>query len=119
MDCWNILGISPDADMGAIKRAYAAKLKRSRPEDDAEAFNELRCAYEQAVEQTQLAQANSDSVLKDDIETGGQELVSRFAAVEIEALQRWVCWYFWCLQAGYVFSYLARGRLQESDSPSA
>ncbi|UZE31506.1 J domain-containing protein [Pseudomonas asplenii] len=50
MSCWETLGLPVDADARSIKRHYAALLKRTRPDDDAEAFQRLRGAYEQALE---------------------------------------------------------------------
>lgn len=43
---WALLGISPTTELGAIKKAYALKLKVTRPDDDAEAYQALRGAYE-------------------------------------------------------------------------
>lgn len=51
MDCWEFLELSPDSDERAIKRRYAQLLKRYRPDDDAEAFQNLREAYDQALQQ--------------------------------------------------------------------
>lgn len=46
---WSILGIEgPTEDLRAIKRAYAKKLKITRPDDDPEAFMALRQALERA-----------------------------------------------------------------------
>ena len=46
---WDILGTEPTGDERAIKRVYAKRLKVTRPEDDPQAFQELRDAYEYAL----------------------------------------------------------------------
>ena len=43
---WQQLGIEPTTNLAAIKKAYALKLKTTRPDDDAEAYQALRGAYE-------------------------------------------------------------------------
>lgn len=48
MEPWDTLGIEPTNDIRAIKKAYSAKLKTARPDDDAAAYQALREAYEAA-----------------------------------------------------------------------
>jgi len=43
---WALLGIEPTTDLVAIKKAYAARLKVTRPDDDAQAYQALRDAYD-------------------------------------------------------------------------
>ena len=55
MNVWSILGIKATTDEREIKRAYAAKLKLTRPEDDQQAFQELRDGYEAALKLARFA----------------------------------------------------------------
>ncbi|MFI4945749.1 MAG: hypothetical protein ACHP85_20925, partial [Burkholderiales bacterium] len=48
-DPWSELGLAPTRDVHQIKKAYAVRLKRVHPEDDAEGFQRLREAYEAAL----------------------------------------------------------------------
>ncbi|WP_426087731.1 hypothetical protein [Janthinobacterium sp. PSPC1-1] len=51
---WTILGTEPTGDERTLKRAYAKRLKVTRPEDDPAAFQELREAYEYALRHAHL-----------------------------------------------------------------
>ena len=46
---WAELGIEPTRDAAAIRRAYAARLKTIRPDEDPQGFARLRQAYERAL----------------------------------------------------------------------
>lgn len=45
---WHILGIEPTQDQREIKKAYARRLKVTRPEEDPQGFQRLRDAFEEA-----------------------------------------------------------------------
>lgn len=66
---WTTLGIEPTNDIRAIKKAYSIKLKTTRPDDDAAAYQQLREAYEAA---QQLAQF----MLSEELEEAGEESAS-------------------------------------------
>ena len=49
MSIWNELGVEPTRERRAIKRAYAARLELTSADDQPEAFQALRHAYERAL----------------------------------------------------------------------
>lgn len=51
------LGLSGTPTVREVKRAYARLLKETRPEDDPQAFQDLRTAYEAALQWAQWAEA--------------------------------------------------------------
>ncbi|SED10716.1 Sel1 repeat-containing protein [Rhizobiales bacterium GAS188] len=52
---WEALGIARTSDRGAIRRAYASRLKQTRPDEDTEGFVRLRAAYEAAMARASAA----------------------------------------------------------------
>lgn len=48
MSIWSTLGLEPTTDLIAVKRAYAARLKVTRPDEDPRGYQILREAYEAA-----------------------------------------------------------------------
>lgn len=77
---WNILGLNgPTDDLREIKKAYAKKLKTTRPDDDPAAFMALREALEKAQGHAYYQhhiQAHSQSKDSDeDVETDTSELI--------------------------------------------
>lgn len=70
MNIWDVLGLPPDSDRDAIRRAYARLLKQTNPEDDPAGFMRLREAYEQAL---RWARYRADSAQADEEESEGDE----------------------------------------------
>lgn len=61
-DCFDLLELPRDADARAIKRAYAAKLKTTRPDEDPKGFQSLNDAYRQALAHANAARSQGDDV---------------------------------------------------------
>lgn len=49
MNCWAVLGLVPVRDTAAIKKAYAARLRITRPDQDAAGYQQLREAFDAAM----------------------------------------------------------------------
>lgn len=52
-DHWERLGLEPTGDALVIKKAYAGLLKKNRPDEQPEAYQELRQAYEWALSEAE------------------------------------------------------------------
>ncbi|EIF35319.1 DnaJ-class molecular chaperone with C-terminal Zn finger domain [Burkholderia sp. Ch1-1] len=79
---WDVLGIESDADERAVRRAYARLLKQQRPDEDAEAFQRLRYAYESALQMVGSGAAKGSDTAPGEANAEGAE-----AAVLIEPTQ--------------------------------
>ncbi|MEW5849798.1 MAG: hypothetical protein AB2A00_13350 [Myxococcota bacterium] len=69
---WSELGLEPTGDKVRIKKAYAAVLKHTRPDDDAAAYQKLRSAYDAALEEARwrtVAEAPAASTAEEQEET--------------------------------------------------
>jgi curved DNA-binding protein CbpA len=53
-EVWAILGIAPTRDPALIRKAYAAQLKQSHPEENPSGFQRLRAAYETALRMAKI-----------------------------------------------------------------
>jgi len=82
---WDELGIAPCEDPKAIRRAYAAQLKRLDPDRDPDAFARLRQAYERALDASRHggdapAFARQDASPTSDAGSAASELATRASA---------------------------------------
>jgi len=69
-DDWERLGLGPTRDLTAIKKAYALRLRHTRPDDDAQAYQALRESYERAQHWARYApdDGDEDDAVEDAVE---------------------------------------------------
>lgn len=79
---WALLGIAPTTELSAIKKAYALKLKSTRPDDDTEAYQALRGAYERAQQSLKL-QGSQQPETDELAEPAGHEPLSADVAARV------------------------------------
>lgn len=86
MSVWETLAIEPTNDLRTIKRAYAAKLKVTRPEDDAHMYQELREAFDAAKRLAKEYNYSEDQAEQSDelVVTGEELSVSNDQEAELE-----------------------------------
>lgn len=68
-----LLGIGDDADERAIKRAYAARLRTTRPDEDPEGFQRLNEAYQTALAMLRHRLAQEQFAAEENTTDSGQE----------------------------------------------
>lgn len=66
MNFWKFLEMDPTNDKLAVKKAYARLLRKYHPEDDAEGFQQLRRAYDMAIEQVEFQEWQGKSEKESD-----------------------------------------------------
>ncbi len=71
---WDTLDISQDADVRSVKRAYAAKLKTIRQDEDPKGFMELRAAYDAARAQISYHELQANDVINEVVNEGAIEI---------------------------------------------
>jgi hypothetical protein len=86
MNHWQLLSLEPDADERGIKRAYARLLKTHRPDENPEAFQRLREAYEAALAETRWRVEADDEVVYVTSSVSTPSLASEEAA-QVSALE--------------------------------
>lgn len=87
MNCWEILGIEPTVEIKTIKKAYAVKLRIHHPEDDPEGFNQLRVAYEEALNEAKVLKVVSVPVANTVIDPTDTKKQQSQAVVELPILE--------------------------------
>lgn len=75
MNGWEFLGLRPDADARAIKRAYASQLRSVRPDVDPKGFQQLHDAYQWALEQARQRDSELGTALAES-DTGSATIVA-------------------------------------------
>lgn len=59
---WHILGIQPTTDIRAIKKAYATKLKTTRPDEKPKEYQALRAAYDELIKWAEQQQKQKQHI---------------------------------------------------------
>ncbi|SHH00520.1 DnaJ domain-containing protein [Anaerosphaera aminiphila DSM 21120] len=76
MNIWEILEIEPTENKKEIKKAYAKKLKVTHPDDDLEKFQELKEAFDLALNYRSSGEEGKSKNLKDSISKEFTDIIS-------------------------------------------
>ena len=84
MNCWEVLGLEPTEDVKLIKKAYAAKLKKCRPDQDPIGFQKLRESFDFAKQLAQNGQHGRqfDVIPETDVELDSNSPIENMEVVE-------------------------------------
>lgn len=83
MSCWELIGIEPTADLTAIKRAYAAELKKNKPDENPEGFKALHAAYKSAMQYAKQLSLSSRADADADADEAAQSPAGEAAGGEM------------------------------------
>ena len=70
---WNVLGMEPSEDRKAIKKAYAVLLKKHRPDEDPDGFQEINQAYQAALQILKQAHATASATVSQEYPAASQQ----------------------------------------------
>jgi len=86
MSMWDELQIAATNDVAIIRRAYAKRLKQTRPEDDPAGFGRLRAAYEAAMD---YAKSHADRQPPSPVPTEAKEAEATAADKKLVIVTQW------------------------------
>lgn len=80
MNCWDVLGIAPTADVALVRHAFAEKSRACHPEDDPAGFVALRNAYRVALRQAAALAFAANTA--EGVEEAGRQMAEETSGLE-------------------------------------